>query len=280
MLVNVLYFFIALIALAVLMLIAWREFDHRADRVAVHRLLAAQAPGPGCFDSGMVADLPEPARRYFRYTIETGTPLYTVARITMAGRFGLGTQAKPAYLRMAATQILALSTGFVWKMRARRGLMRLSGSDSASWTRFWLMGVLPVARTGGDPNHARSAFGRCVAEAVFWTPAAVLPGPGVRWESVDVDVARVVVSHRDFSQAVDVTVAPDGQPTQVRFERWSNANPQKEYRLQPFGGCLSECRDFAGFRLPTHVEAGNGFGTDRYFPFFVAKVTDIGFPHD
>ena len=26
-------------------------------------------------------------------------------------------------------------------------------------------------------------------------------------------------------------VAPDGQPTQVRFDRWSNANPEK---LHPF----------------------------------------------
>jgi hypothetical protein len=40
----------------------------------------------------MVAHLPEPARRYFRYTIESGTPRYTVASITMAGRFGVGTK--------------------------------------------------------------------------------------------------------------------------------------------------------------------------------------------
>ncbi|WP_222433792.1 DUF6544 family protein [Pistricoccus aurantiacus] len=73
-------------------------------------------------------------------------------------------------------------------------------------------------------------------------------------------------------------VAPDGQPIQVRFERWSNANPEKVYRLQPFGGYLSAFQEFTGFRLPTHVEAGNGFGTDQYFPFFVVDVTDIDFP--
>ena len=274
------YTLIALIVLAGSALLAWRQIAHRADRLAMHRLLAAQPAQPGCFDPDMVADLPEPVRRYFLYTIKTGTPLYTVARITMAGRFGMGTRAKVTYLPMAATQILAMPAGFVWKMSARRGLMRISGSDSQSWTRFWLMGLLPVARVGGDRDHARSAFGRCVAEAVFWTPAAVLPGPGVHWQALDKDVARIVVSHGDFSQAVDVTVAPDGRPTQVRFERWTNANPQKRFRLQPFGGCLSAFREFAGFRLPTRVEAGNGFGTDLYFPFFVANVTDIDFPHD
>ena len=274
MLLNVLLLSIALAGLA---LLVWRWFDHRADRESMYRLSTAQPAAPGCFDPEMVADLPEPAQRYFLYTIIQGTPLYTVARITMAGWFGVGTKANAKYLEMAATQILAMPAGFVWKMSARHGLMHLSGSDSESWTRFWLMGVFPVARMGGDQNHTRSAFGRYVAEAVFWSPAAVLPGPGVRWEWVDADCARIVANHRGFSQAVEVTVSPEGQPTQVRFDRWSNANPEKKYRLQPFGGYLSKFREFAGFRLPTHVEAGNHFGTNHYFPFFVTDVTDVQF---
>ncbi|APE29632.1 hypothetical protein BOX17_00875 [Halomonas aestuarii] len=267
------------IPLAVMALSAWRVSDHRADREAITRLAAEQPAAPTAFDPAMVEALPEPARRYFLYTIAPGTPLHTVAHITMTGRFGMGTKEAPGYLEMSATQTLAMPAGFVWKMRARRGLMHLSGSDSERWTRFWLMGLLPVARLGGDPDHARAAFGRYVAEAVFWTPAAVLPGPGIDWEWVDTDCARLTVRHGALSQAIDVRVAVDGQPTQVCFERWSNANPDKAYRLQPFGGHLSAYRTFAGFRLPTHVEAGNGFGTDRYFPFFVVNVTDIDFPH-
>jgi hypothetical protein len=274
MLVNVLLLSILLAAAS---LWSWRHRDHRADRAAIHRLAATQPAAPACFDPAMVADLPEPARRYFRYTIQPGTPLWTVATISMTGRFGLGTKANPNYLDMAATQTLAMPAGFIWKMRAKRGLVRVSGSDSEGWTRFWLMGLLPVARTGGDADHARSAFGRYVAEAVFWTPAATLPGPGVQWSLVDANCARLTVRHDGLVQSVDLTVAPDGQPVQVRFERWSNANPAKVHRWQPFGGTLSAFRAFAGFRLPTHVEAGNFFGTDQYFPFFVADVTNIDF---
>jgi hypothetical protein len=271
--------FLLIIIFAGVALSAWRFLDHRTDREVMHRLMSMQpVPPPACFDPGMTADLPEPARRYFLYTIKPGTPLYRVAKISMSGRFGMGTRTRPSYITMKATQILAMPAGFIWKMRARRGLMTLSGSDSESWTRFWLMGLLPVVRMGGDPDHKRSAFGRYVAEAVFWTPAAVLPGPSVSWEPVDTDCARLTVRHQDLVQSVDVTVAPDGQPTRVRFDRWSNANPEKQHRLQPFGGYLSEFQSFAGYRLPTHVEAGNHFGTDHYFPFFVADVTDVGFP--
>lgn len=134
-------------------------------------------------------------------------------------------------------------------------------------------------KNGGDLDHTRSAFGRYVAEAVFWIPAAVLPGPGVEWKRVDKDCTRLTVNHHGLSQSVDVTVSPDGQPIPVFFTRWSNANPEKQHQLQPFGGHLSAFRAFAGFRLPTHVEAGNGFGTGPSFPFFVADVTDVDFPH-
>ncbi len=257
----------------------WRHLDHRTDRQLMHDLALRQPSQPPIFTATMVADLPEPARRYFLYTIEPGTPLYPVADITMRGRFGLGDKDNPNYLDFSATQILAMPAGFVWKMHAKRGLMRLSGSDSQRWTRFWLAGLMPIARLGGNPDHTRSAFGRYVAEAIFWTPAAVLPGPDVRWEFLDKDCARVTVCSQGLTQSVEVMVAPDGQPTKVRFGRWSNANPQKIHRLQPFGGYLSAFRQFAGYRLPTRVEAGNHFGTDEYFPFFVADVTAVEFPH-
>ena len=32
------------------------------------------------------------------------------------------------------------------------------------------------------------------------------------------------------------------------------------------------------FRLPTRVEAGNQFGTEAFFPFFIAEVTAVRFP--
>lgn len=270
-------FVLALILATALALCAWRMLDHRADRNAMRKLEGTQPASPPIFTPEMIADLPEPARRYFLYTVQPGTPLRTVARLRMVGHFGMGNRENPNYLDFEATQVLAMPSGFVWKMRARRGLLRLSGSDSQRWTRFWLMGLLPIARFGGDADHTRSAFGRYVAESVFWSPAALLPGPGVTWEALGADQARVTVDHGDLSQSVDLSVSADGQPLLVRFQRWSNANPEKQHRLQPFGGYLSEFRTFDGFRLPTHVEAGNHFETDQYFPFFVANVTSVEF---
>lgn len=268
---------LVVVSLCVVALAVLRLMDRREDRAEWDRLAALQPKAPDRFDPEMVTDLPEPARRYFTYAIEPGTPLLPVAVIEMTGEFSLGTKDDPRYQPMEARQILAAPEGFVWAMRTRGG-MPISGSDTGKWTRFRIFGLIPVARQGGDPDHTRSAYGRYVGEALIWTPAALLPRPGITWEAVNEDTARVILEHGPLSQAVDVTVDSDGRPVTAVFQRWSNANRDKEHRLQPFGAVMSDFREVGGYRLPFWVEAGNLYGTEDYFPFFRANVTAIRFP--
>ncbi|MBM2576330.1 hypothetical protein JQC91_08425 [Jannaschia sp. Os4] len=261
-------------------LLAWRASDRRADRAEAARLRARQPRLPSRFDPAMVDGLPEPARRFLRAAIAPGTPLRPVAEIEMAGTFAMGDGAAPKILAMRATQTHAAPHGFVWAMRARGGPYVLSGSDSATWTRFWMGGVVPVARRGGDADHARAAFGRMVAEAAIWTPAAVLPGPSVEWSAPAPDVARVTMRAGALSQSVDLALSAAGRPRRVTFRRWTDANPERVWRHQPFGATLSAFRTFGGVTVPTHVEAANMFGTPEHFTFFVADVTALRFPPD
>lgn len=273
------FIFISLALLTVLLgsLLVLRLHDWRADQTEWERLSSLQPTNPIRYDSSIVANLPEPAQRFFNFVIASGTPLYTVAEIDMGGEFSLGSQEEPNYKRMQAHQILAAPYGFVWRLDLA-GIIPISGSDSGRWTRFRILGFIPVARMGGSSDHSRSAYGRYIAESVFWTPAAILPREGVSWEEIDENMARVNITHGDLSQAVDITVNAEGKPTQVSFMRWSDANPEKIYRLQPFGGALSDFRFVKGFKLPFKVEAGNMFGTSEYFTFFKAEVKAIRFP--
>jgi D-alanyl-D-alanine carboxypeptidase len=273
---NFIYFILSMLGFALLALIAIRLWDGRADRLEWKRLAALQPQNPGIYDPVMVADLPEPARRFFNFAISPGTPLLTVAEIDMGGEFSLGTRDNPNYQPMDARQILAAPTGFVWKVKMP-GVVSVSGSDTGKWTRFRILGLMPVARMGGDTNHSRAAYGRYVAEAVFWTPAALLPRSGVVWEALDQDTARVTISHNGLSQAIDLKVDAEGRPVVVQFMRWSDANPEKKHQLQPFGGSLSDFREVQGFRVPFNVEAANMFGTDQHFVFFKANVTAVRF---
>jgi len=264
---NAVAILLTLIAGGVL-LVLWvlRTADRRAERAERARLAARQPEAPPRFSPDMVAALPAPARRYFERVIAPGTPLLTMAEIEMGGRFGLGSREAPGYRPMQARQILAAPAGFLWSMHTRGGLP-ISGSDSGRWTRFRILWLIPVARRGGDPDHALSAFGRMAAEAAFWTPAAILPGPGVSWEALDEATARVTLSEGALNQAVDMVVDGEGYPVEVVFQRWSDANPQRSYRRQPFGGVCRISAMSAAFSCPTGWRRGTCTAPRRGFPF-------------
>jgi hypothetical protein len=257
-------------------LFVWRQADQFAAQRAWKALTLVSAPQKQ-FSSSMVGDLPEPAQRYFRYAIIENTPLRTVVELEMTGQLGFGAKNDPKYRPMTARQVLAPPFGFVWTVQTGA----IAGSDGASpnqsWTRFWLFKFIPIVRASGR-DHWRSAFGRLVAESAFWAPASLLPSQYVRWEPLGDDSARAVVAFNGQRQSVDIFVDPRGALTHVVILRWSNENPERIFRVQPFGGELSDYREVEGYRLPFRVNGGNHFGTNDYFPFYKIEVTRISFP--
>jgi len=279
---------ISFVILVVLMMIGlnfMRSYDELRSFFVWQKLEKTHPQDPLIFYPDMVKDLPVTARRYFEYTIKSGTPLYSTVELTMGGRLGLGPKEAPDYMEMNATQILALPDGFIWNIKTGRGPMVVTGSDGfykeTSWSRFWLMRAVPLVRAGGKSSHSedhrRAAFGRLVAEAAIWSPAALLPSQSVSWEEMSSTTARATIKYHDLVQTVDIYLNDNGQPTQVIIPRWSDANPDNRYQVQPFGGYLSVFKEFEGYRLPTHVEAGNFIGTDKYFPFYIADIEEISF---
>jgi len=262
---------------------AWLHSRDRAQMRAVWQALEAGAEAaPAAYDPSMVADMPEVARRYFAHAIAPGTPLHRVVRLEMAGTFILGGNEMP----MRARQILSLpGRGFVWDAEMGSGLMRFAGSDGyhapgeggeQSWTKFWLRGLVPLARIGDNPDHARAAAARAMLEAV-WAPAALLPQFGARWVQTGPDSAEISFDDAREPGPMHVTLDASGAPHEVWAQRWTDANPEKTYRLQPFGGRMLESGSFEGFTVPVRVELGNMWGTDAYAPFFRATVSAARF---
>lgn len=275
------YLILGLVALLLLGLQVLKYSDRQEVSNTWRSLSDLAKSSPALFRTEMVADLPDPVRRYFLFSIMPGTPLRTVAEINMTGEIGLGSKESPNYMPMQAQQIISPPHGLVWKVNAGSGLMKMTGSDGyindKSWVRFWILHTIPVVHVGGTPDYNRSSFGRVVAEAAFWAPATLLPQKGIHWQAVAKNKAKVTVEHNGISQQLEITVAENGAPLSVVIPRWSNANPEKEWRVQPFGGTLSEFKKFDGFNLATRVDGGNFFGTDDYFPFYRAEVEDIRF---
>jgi hypothetical protein len=147
-----------------------------------------------------------------------------------------------------------------------------AGRGSGSWA------SCPSRAGGPDPDHARAADGRCVAEATLRTPAALPPGPGARLPAVGANSIRVMRIPPGFGAERGQPIAADGPPLRVNLMRWGNANPHKHYQLQSFSDEFGDFRAVQGLRVPHRVQAGNLFGTPEYVAFFDTRVRPLRFP--
>jgi hypothetical protein len=228
------------------------------------------------YSPAMVAQLPEIAQRYFNHAIAPGTPIKNIVELDMAGTFLLGDKSSYQTYSMEARQILHPPSEFVWMPRMRAGAMRISGSDAlvggVAWTRFWLLGLIPVANVKSSPDLLRSAEFRSTMEGV-WVPASLLPQNGVVWEQAGPDKARIRVQRVAPEIVLEMTLDSSGAVREIVGQRWSNANPEKVFRLQPFGGTIQADATFEGYTIPSKLSVGNHYGTNDYLPFFQAEIS-------
>jgi hypothetical protein len=256
-------------------LLSARNERSAAERAAAEVLSRSVADGR-TFDMSMLEGQPEIARRYFAHAIAPGTPLRLAAELEMNGTFLLGSKSKFQTYEMNAHQVLRPPFEFVWMPQLSSGPMRIGGSDAlvegAAWTRFWLLNLVKVANEQTSPDLVRSASFRAAVEGI-WVPTSLLPQAHVRWEQVGPDTARVTVGAADPPVVLNLTLDAAGAVKEVVGQRWSNANPDKVFRLQPFGGTIHGEATFDGYTIPSVLHVGNHYGTKDYLPFFQARIT-------
>jgi hypothetical protein len=252
------------------------ETEHASRRL----LDSARAPARR-LDIADLTDLPEIAQRYFRHAIAPGTPIYSGVELEMEGTFLLGDKSKFQAYQMSARQVLRPPEQFVWVPRLRSSGLTIAGSDALvggeAWTRFFLIGLIPVANVRSSPDLVRSAQFRGAIEGSLWLPSTMLPENGARWEQVGPNAARVTLGSFSPEIVLHITLSENGAVREVVGQRWSNANPERRFRLQPFGGTMTAEATFQGLTIPTGISVGNHYGTEAYLPFFQARITHARF---
>ncbi|MGY2002664.1 DUF6544 family protein [Blastococcus sp. SYSU DS1024] len=236
-------------------------------------LLNHDTPQPGIFHPAMVADLPEPARRWLTHAIAPGTPLWETVELSMHGQIRIG-----AWRPFTARQVLAPPRGFIWAATARflgipvTGFDRLSsGSGQMHWR---LGGLIPVMSATG-PDVTRSAAGRLAGEMAL----APTTFPAATWTAGS-DDDRVVVTWRidGEEESAEFHIGPDGELLGVLMQRWGNPNGEPFGRY-PFGVDIEAEQTFAGVTIGSALRAGWWWGTGRQpeGEFFRAQISAATF---
>lgn len=237
------------------------------------RRLCAATQQPTAFDLTMVADLPEPARRWLTHVIAPGTPLWRSVELSMAGEIRLG-----AWRPFTATQVLAPPRGYIWAANARVFGLPVIGYDrltaGTGEMRWRLLNLIPVVAVTG-PDVARSAAGRLASEIVL-VPTAF---HDATWTHGGSPHTAVATWHDgEDEERVELHVGPDGQALDVLMQRWGQP-PGAPFGRYPFGAVTHGERTDAGITLPSSFSAGWWRGTDRQDEgeFFRARITAVTF---
>ncbi len=242
----------------------------------IWRLLET-SPNNTTFTTEMVAELPEPVQRYFLHAIQPGTPLANSVKLKMNGSFRLSPD-KP-WLPMQAEQIISALKGFVWKAKIGSGLMKFIGSDYCfnhfGRTKFSIWGIIPVVNAHNQ-DITRSAIGRFVGES-FWLPSALLPQNGVNWQVINDNTIEAIIKVDGKHINLKFVIDSNGKLLKMSLPRWGDKTEDSSYAYIPFGGKVLEEETFGGFTIPSQINVGWWFGTDKYFNFFRATIEQAEF---
>lgn len=236
-------------------------------------LTAVGPPAHGHFEPGLVAHLPEAARRWLCHAIAEGTPMWRTAKLEMHGFIRLG-----RWRYFAAEQTITPPDRFLWTARTRMAGLPVRGYDSYADGRgemHWrLLGALPL-HSGEGPDVTRSAAGRLAGEAVL-VPTAFA---SARWDGCpDPDRVRATWTVGGHEVQVQLHIGHHGELLQLSMLRWGNPDG-RHFGAYPFGVAVEQERRFDGVTIPSRFRASWWWDTDRQArgEFFRAQVTAARF---
>lgn len=264
----------AAIAILLILLLIRLRYDRLVKEI--WRSLKSQHTGL-IFTEEMVAGLDEPVQRYFLHAIAPGTLLAAYVELEMRGSFRLQPNAK--WLPMRASQIVSIASGFVWQANVGKSLMKFSGADYYAQNRgrvqFSLWGLISLV-DARNKDINRSSVGRLCIEYI-WLPSALLPQNGVAWQAVSDNVIQANFRVDDEPITLTLNIDDNGKLLNVSLPRWSDATEDKNWQYISFSGKIQAEQTFGGYTVPTQIDVGYWFGTERYWAFFQATINRAEF---
>jgi hypothetical protein len=241
-----------------------------AERAEILKLAARPLDAPRLADESL-RTLPMPLRRYFRFTLGEQPPAHIPAlvRLTLEGTVRIPQEASAAggvtratpWLTHSGTEWLSLSAGnaaFHWhslwlRPDGRHVEVRDKYDAGRSHILARLDGKEPLIDEEGDSADKADFLIRLFAEATQMPPY-LLPSRYLRWEAVDEQHARAVLSDGAVRAEMVCRFAESGalERCDAQQRRLRVSGPQGGYAVPAqWSVTRSDYRTLAGMRVPT-----------------------------
>jgi hypothetical protein len=233
-------------------------------------LREARAPNVTVTEA-MLAGLPEPAQRYFRFAGVVGHAIPRIVRISQKGR--IRGSAAENWMSFEADETYSTNPpAFVWRASFPAVVAPVAlGRDEYLGGRgsilMKMLAVVPLADEHGD-ELAAAGLMRYLNESM-WFPASLL-GPNVRISPIDDASFRATLSDRGLSAEAIFFVDGEGRLVNFRASRYDTGTGAVGTWETPVSGY----RSLGGLNLPTSGSAVWKRDTGD-FNYIELEVTDL-----
>ncbi|WP_319532822.1 DUF6920 family protein [uncultured Cohaesibacter sp.] len=227
------------------------------------------------FDADGVRLLPTPVQRYLSYSIKGPLSGYKVVRVAQKGDFRRPMM--EAFEPTVASQVIAANvpamvfsatTPIIAPIWARAYDFYAHGKMEM---RAKILDVLTVVDEQETPELDRISLRRWLLESALY-PQALLPGGHVRWEAIDDDSARAIVSSGGMEASMVAYFDAEGRMTFMQAEE--DGDLTTSYHGSGEHVARSDYRQVGNLMIPhsfTISRAADG----QIYPFWMGKMEEI-----
>jgi hypothetical protein len=223
----------------------------------------------------MLADLPDPVRRYLTYTGVVGQPWINTVHLHYRGVFRLGAD-KP-WMPMWADQVYTTNPpGLQWQAQFKLfGLPLMFGQDTYKDGQGHMFGKLAGLITVFDASDDKLLQGTMLRylQEITWFPVAFL-SDYITWTAIDDHAAEV--TYTQHGQSVSARMYFDDTGRLLSFVAERYREQQGAYSLDTWAAPVTEYAEMAGLRLPV-----GGWGVwqlaDGDLPYVKIRLTALAY---
>jgi Family of unknown function (DUF6544) len=226
----------------------------RLVRRDVQALHARAAPGrAGVVTEQMLADLPEPVRRYLRYTGVVGKPFPATIRLRQKGRMRPGPGQR--WIPLDAEEHYSVQPpGFAWAGTLRVGPLPVARArdmyaEGAGRMLVKVASLWPVVDASGA-QMVQGEMTRYLSEMI-WFPAAFLAG-NITFQAIDDSSAQVTLADHGRTATGTLVFDNEGRLTDFVAQRYRTPDASSP---DTWSTPITGYGEFEGLRLPTRGKA-------------------------
>lgn len=239
----------------------------------VKDLLSSGESEKGIIEEKDLAGLPAPVQRWLKLSGAVGKEKSNLVHVKQ--KIEMRLQEGKAWMPAEAEQYFTVDKpGFVWKVKAKLApLVNFTGRDmyykGHGYMKIKVLSLFTVA-DGYGKEIDQSTMLRYLGECASFPTMAL--SPYIKWEAIDDNSARAVMSYEGITDSGVVTFDDQGNIVRYMAKRYRDVKGSNV--LTEFYANMKDHKEVKGIRIPTAWEAGWKLETGD-FTWFKAELTEV-----